>query len=68
MKKDHDQCSREPEAEILVQQLYDNDVAHATSARGQLPELWSAYARLLPKGTAAVSEWQRLSNSHAALH
>jgi hypothetical protein len=68
MKKDHVQCSREPEAEILVQQSYYNDVAHAMSARGQLPELWSAYARLLPKGTAAVSEWQRLSNSHAALH
>jgi hypothetical protein len=68
MKKDHVQCSREPEAEILVQQLYYNDVAHAMSARGQLPELWSAYARLLPKGTTAVSEWQRLSNSHAALH
>jgi hypothetical protein len=44
------------------------DRSAATSARGQLPELWSAYARLLPKGTAAVSEWQRLSNSHAALH
>jgi len=68
MKKYHDQCSREPEAEIFVLQLYCNDVAHATSARGRLPELWSAHAGLLQKGTAAVSEWQRLSNSHAALH
>jgi hypothetical protein len=68
MKKDHDQCIREPEAEILVLQLYCNDVAHATSLRGRLPELWSAYAHLLQKGTAPVSKRQQLSNSHAALH
>ena len=70
MKKDHVQCSREPEAEILVQQSYYNDVAHAMSARGQLPELWSAYARLLQKGTGRgerVAAAQQLARSPALI-
>jgi hypothetical protein len=66
--KYQNQRLRELEAEILALQLCCNDVALAMNAQGQLHELWNAYVRLLQKGTAAVSEWQRLSNSHAALH
>jgi hypothetical protein len=68
MRKYRDRRIRELQAEILVPQMCCNDVAHAMSEQGWLPELWSGYVRLLQKRTAAASEWQRLSNSHAAPH
>ena len=36
--------------------------------RESLPELRYADVRLVEKGTAAVSEWQRLTDPQAALH
>jgi len=53
---------------FLALQLCCAELARSMSARGRLPELRQAYLRLIEKGTAAVSEWQRLTDPQAALH
>ena len=66
--KFQDQRIRELEAEIFTLQLCCSELARAMSVRGSLPELRYADVRLVEKGTAAVSEWQRLTDPQAALH